>query len=426
MSKILFITDFYYPRPTSIGISTHKITKELCDNGNEVHVLCYGDKNMIDVEMYEGVQIHYIKYRIYDRLLKFSEKNFDKIIGKVTHLLAMLLIRIPGLLYLGLYPMNSITNINSIYKMIKKLHRNYNYDVVVSTYSPFDGLIAGYLLKKKNKNLLFVLYVLDTLSNRGKSKWFSRKWTEKMGYKWEQRIYPYADAILNMKCHENHHKKNRYKPYADKMYIVDIPLFEMKNNEDETKSLFDSTNKHFVYTGRVLSHLTDPIYLCELFLRLCKDQDYNLHFFSSGDCEKTIIHYQKKANNKIIREGLVDRDTAIKALNDSDVLISIGCAESMKVPSKIFDYMSAKKKIIHFKKGDLDVALEYYKKYPLALIISEEDSYEMNIKKIHEFLSVENSFDSLENLEEIFKINKANHTASIIEQVIKINTTTIK
>lgn len=418
MKRILFITDFYYPQPTSIGISTHKITKELQLNGNDVHVLSFGAANDIDAGDYEDVKLHYVKFRLYDRLLKFYEKRIGSISGKIAYIIAMILIRMPGLFFLGLYPMNSIINIYYIYRMAKKLHNKYSYDMVISTYSPFDGLIAGYLIKRKFKDLLLVLYVLDTLSNRGPSKWFSSKWTERKGYKWERRIYPYADAVLNMKCHEGHHNNERYNQFRERLYTVDIPLFEPKEFKDGgIADLFDHENTHFVYTGRILSHLTSPEYLCELFLKLSENQDYKLHFFSSGDCETVLMQYQKQSNEKIIREGFVERNIAMKAVFDADILVSIGCAESMKVPSKIFDYMSAGKKIIHIKKSDLDIALTYYEKYPLALILSEDDSYDENISRIKDFLYTEKDFNDIEDLNEVFKINKPNHTADIIEQL---------
>ena len=71
------------------------------------------------------------------------------------------------------------------------------------------------------------------------------------------------------------------------------------------------------------------------------------------------------------------------AIINADILISIGNNISRSVPSKLISYG---KPIIHFSSQKKDVCCEYLNKYPLALIIHQNDSLETSCKKIVSFL----------------------------------------
>jgi glycosyltransferase involved in cell wall biosynthesis len=416
MKKILVVCDFYYPNATAIGVCAHKVAKDLHDRGNEVHILCFGSKKDWNITEYEGMTVHHIKKRIEDRLSDYAG-NHKGIIGKWAMLLSILKTRIWQIIYFPFFRMASIIIPLRYYNKIKKLYKRHSYDMIISTYNPFEGMLAGYWFRKKHPEVLFVLYILDTLSNAGNTKLISATLNEKMGWRWEKRIFPYCDKIINLRCHEKHHQKQKYDLFRNKMVFTDIPLFQ-PNVEISGERLFEKDVVHFTYAGRVLSGIRNPTGLLMLFEKLCAENNYKLHFFSSGDCEHLISEYAQKTGEKIIREGLVPHEKIPGILRSSDVLVSIGNSRSEKITSKIFEYISTGKPCLHIQRSEEDTAVPYYQKYPLALVIKESDSIEENMKKITDFLNKPVKKINMLELKECFSENTPEFTGNLIMNLL--------
>jgi glycosyltransferase involved in cell wall biosynthesis len=417
MKKILFICDFYYPQATSIGVCTHNVAKNLREHGNDVHVLCFGSRNDENTVEYEGIKVHHIEKRIEDRLSDYA-KTHKNVVGKTARFISLLKTRIWQIIYFPFFRMASIVVPLRFYHKIKTLHKRYVYDMIIATYNPFEGMLAGYWIKKRYTEVLFVLYILDTLSNAGNTKWISAALNEKMGWRWEKCIFPYCDMIINLRCHERHHQKQRYDQFRDKMVFADIPLFQPLATEANRKSWFEKDAIHFTYAGRVLSSISNPAGLLMLFEKLCVNNNIKLHFFSSGDCEHIIAVYERKTDGKIIREGLVPHEEIPDILKSSDILVSIGNSRSDKITSKIFEYISSGKPCLHIQRSLEDTAVPYYQKYPLALIIKESDSMEENIRTIVEFLNKPEKEICVSELKERFVENTPDFTGGLIMNLL--------
>ena len=88
------------------------------------------------------------------------------------------------------------------------------------------------------------------------------------------------------------------------------------------------------------------------------------------------------------------------------------------IPCKIFEYMSTGNKIISFTHSEMDSSLPYMKKYPLALIIQEDDFLnDKNIELILDFILNENSCPDSEMLEKIFIKNTPKFFVESIERL---------
>lgn len=199
------------------------------------------------------------------------------------------------------------------------------------------------------------------------------------------------------------------------MVNTDVPLFDLKHYEVIPKK--NNEKIRMIYAGRLLEHLSSPQYLCELLYKLSKKIDYSMDFYSSGDCEKIIEKYQNITSGKIKRCGLIDHNELLERYKKADILISIGSKKADLTPSKIFEYMSMGKKIIHIIKNDNDICVESYKKYPKALLIDERDNVEENIEKIIKFINSEDLQIDFNTLKEAFIENTPQYT---VELMLKI------
>ena len=107
-------------------------------------------------------------------------------------------------------------------------------------------------------------------------------------------------------------------------------------------------------------------------------------------------------------------------ISNAQVLISIGNANTDMVPSKIFEYMATGKPIIHFYSTERDSCIQYYKKYPLSLLIKEDNSYmQDNADRIIEFISkVLGKTLQYKEVESMFPLNTPVYTVRIINEMM--------
>ena len=397
----------------------HQIALALKNYGYGVHVICFNKKGNLEEDYFEGISIHRVKMRLFFKLRFYAEENIEHWYGKAIYRVAMLLNKIKKILYLPFYPLTSPIVALRYFSKANELMKKQNFNMVISVYNPLETLIAGAMIKRRNKDIKFGMYVLDTLTNGAKRNFIPKKWTEKKGWQWEQRLYKISDIIFNMKCHETHHEQERYDKYRDKMQIVDIPLFidtDIIAGDMEDYDEFDPDILHWVYTG-ALSHTgRNPKYVCEIFTAINGHCPMKLHFYSRGDCESLIKSYEELSGKSILRHGYVDKPEATNAISNAKVLISIGNQDSDMIPSKIFEYMSTGKKIIHFYTRENDSCIEYYNRYPNALLVNESKDFNDNKKQILDFLLKPESEKI--DLNKCFKKNTPNYTVELIDRLV--------
>lgn len=414
MKRILLVCDFYFPNASSIGVCTHKVAKALQLSGNDVHVLAFGDRREGMQGEYDGISYTCIKKRFHERCLAFSER-VGGIIGRLLCILGKLKCRIWQLLWFPLFRMDSLSVPLRYLHFIKKLHNQYCYDMIVATYNPFEGMLASYWFKKKHPEVLFCLYVLDSLTHTGKTRFVSEELNEKMGWKWEKRIFPWCDRIINMRCHEAHHMKDKYNPFRSKMVFSDIPFLEENSGFG---SYFDDKHIHFVYTGRILKTRSSS-YFSSLFEKISANNPYVLHYFSAGDEEKMIKELEDKTQGRIISHGIIPHSQISMIQRSADVLVSIGNLSSEKIPSKIFEYISTGNRIIHLKKEVNDPTIIYYNKYGNVVILDENDSIEQNIIKLEGFLNSTWIRIEYSTISALFPENLPEYTMELILDLLK-------
>jgi len=411
----------YFPKPQANGICVHQISLALKNIGYDVHIICFKKDGDLSEDEFEGVYVHRVKPRFVYRLTEYCESRTITKRIKIIRSMATLIHRLKRLLFLPLYPMTSPMLIWRFYNTAVKLHQKVmGFDILLSVYNPFAALVAGAMVKKKFNNLKFVLYVLDTLTNTGGTTFLSSKQVEKKGWRWEKRIYKYADLIINMKCHETHHQQKRYDLYREKMALTDSPLFRPLKCDNESKvSPFDGRHQHWVYTGRLIMKSYDPWYAVKIFeLLTTRGENIKFHFYSRGNCEDKLSKYEEKTGGAIIRHGFVESKEAIAAILGADFLVSFGTAEASMIPSKIFEYISTGKPIIHFYKQVNDVCIQYFERYPLALTIKQDETQlETNAERVMNFIKLNiGKRVKREEIEEYFIMNKPEYTANFINE----------
>lgn len=411
MRNILFILGSFLPKPSANGVCINEICVSLIKEGYKPVCLVSNNANLLAYEQIDGIEIYRVKGRLITRFLeKYSTKSNQNKFAKIILSFIKILNKIKNLLFITTWPLISPMYTRRLYSNAKKLQNLYNFDYVVSVYTPIDSLIVGKYLKKKHRNINAIAYFLDPLSAGFGPKYLSQEWTEKRGWKWEKRLFPFFNRIIFMDSHKNFYQKERYRIFEEKIIFLDIPLFKMNISEH---SFFNDNNKIYVcYVGSIKRQIRNPSYLIDIFSKN-KYENIELHIFGPVDCPDLFIKNDSEKTN-IFLHGHVNRELVPSILFGSSILINFGNLIETLVPSKIFEYIGAGKPIISFYKNDNDSSIPYLKKYPLALLIKENyDIIDYNSKLILKFIN-ENSKKTV-SFDEIYDIYEKNTTLSFIK-----------
>jgi hypothetical protein len=413
--RILFATDSYHNLPTANGICVEALANELNNKGIETHILCFRHGNEKKEDIINGINIHRIKMDWVNQLrYKFESRKQDTL-QVVYKKLMILLNRMEAMIFLQWFPMRSLIFCRRYLKEMKLLQSIYDFDMILASYCPFE---AAYALGKIKKyaDVKTSVYCLDSFTNLKKRFFMSPEFQDKRAWKWEKDIFNSCDMIFNLKCHEKHYSQSRYDCFKEKMFIVDIPhMIEHKVLENK------STKKHkesirIVYAGSLRYDLLEHV--VRLLSPLFKESAivWDIYGRNTGEFFNKLCDAEVRQQIKL--KGFIPREQMIIEEQSSDILLSMGNANTDFIPSKIFEYISIGKKILHFYNYDRDSAVPYYSLYPNSCCINVKDDYTNNIKKIRNFISSPCVELSFEDIKKLYEKNTPKYTVDLITDFV--------
>lgn len=408
--KYLFMMDYYSKKKLANGICTREIIEQLeKNNDNDIYTLEFGDFN----DEYENKRFFCKKNLFYRYRDKYENSN-RQFLYKVN----MVLQQLNTLFYILIYPFNFLLfKIRYLLKAYSIISNN-NIEYVVSVYNPFEAILAGYCIKLINRKVNWIIYSLDTLSNGRKHAPIPKKYTNKKGAKWEKIFFKRADLIIILECHRLHYQK-LFPQFQKKIKYSGIPLLKITQSNSSMNN--SNASKVILYAGALYRKNRNPDLFLSLLKEIAKTIDLRIIFYSRGDCEDVINRY-KNDGLKISNNDYIDRDSLLEKYKQTDFFLNIGNADTEMIPSKIFEYISQQKPIIHICSNKKDPCIEYLMKYKYSCILNSWDSRPDNISKLSGFLNQKFNIDSYQiKLEEKFYKNMASYTCNLIEKIQSIN-----
>ncbi len=402
MKKYIFLTGQYLPNPGATGGCVHKIAKCMVQKGYAATTICYQSKEA--PEEIDGVRIVGIKPLAFD---KFKGTK-SLLIKKGLQLQSM----VNKLVYLNYYPMKSKSLIRRYIKAVERIIDVQEDVTVIASYVPVEAVAVLAHIKKRFPNITTVYYSTDTLSNEdGNAAFLSNEFRKKKGMMWEHRLFEQSDLVLIMDCHKIHYLSKEFERFHSKMKVVNFPYLEKMDSVSTTSN----QQLTMVYAGSLYRKLRNPQFVCDSLLEVMQEINYKVVFMGAGDCHDILDLANQQSKGKLINKGMVPHTLATKEMSAASVLISIGNAQTSMMPSKIYEYMSTGKPILHFYTYEKDPCLPPLREYGNALCIEQGES---NIKeKILKFLR-EAKTETFENVREKFIMATPEYSADIIRGVI--------
>lgn len=385
MNHIVFIVSSYYPYFSAGGKCCFNIAEEMVKK-NKVTVICLKSFNrQHGVEEYQGQTIIRVSYKRWDMRLKLDEKiKRSSGVTKEWYILLLNIIRLQEF----------IQTILSRVSIKKTLTRAYldalfnikgSIDVVVPLCFPMEAVIAGMEYKKKFRKVKLIPYLFDPFVD---SHTLHRtKWNMRLKRKNHIRIENEMLSLSSKVFCINHLCEYfiQYKGYVSDLLFTEHPLIK-KIPENNKLKIIEKSNIKITYTGVFNKIIRNPGYFLRFMLSVLLKYDARLHLYSYGNCENIIKKYTNKSAGRILNHGFVPNKEANNAMHTSDVLVSVGNIDNLQVPSKIFEYMSAGKPIVHFYAAPDDMNVKILKDYPLCLCLKQDESQlQENVEKFIRF-----------------------------------------
>ena len=386
--KILFIGDYFGEFALPNGICVHQVAKELQKRGCDVSVLAINDGYQKPEEVYDGLRVVRVRADATTRLTAWYRQHPGKL-ESIWFKFGIFLKDVRTFFSLWLWPFNAPINLWLTYHAAKKMIETDHIDTVVCTYTPFNAVLVGHILKRKKPSLKYIVYFLDSLSGGIFPKLTSQEWVAKQGKKWERMLLKNADGIYIMKAHQKHHQEHSCdEPYYSRIRVLDIPLLKMENIKQQADiGCLPKDKINLVYLGSLKKNLKNPEPFLKAFLA-ANLQNVAISFIGdANDCEDLLCQAQKAAPKQIHIIKSVPHSEVEKILAQADALLNIGSANTCQIPCKIFEYMSTGKPIITTYKTPNEPSLPYLREYAGALLLDESVSSVENAQKLKEFTS---------------------------------------
>lgn len=358
--RILFVCGEYFPKASANGVCVIRLQEEFIKKKIHSDVICIGNKT-------------FTQQTDFGELFTVIGKDNFKDTGFIRSLVNKAKL-------IKTWPVKDLKLIDNYAAAINKMNMQHNYNIIISVLRPIEGAIAC----AKFENV--IIYELDSITNNGDNLYGIKHLLSYRAQNIEKKIYNNAFKIFHLRCHEDYYKNKKYDWIRDKFEYTDIPQLIVKNQYFQSVS---NDITRITYTGSLTKIRNSPAYTIKLFIECIKDLKIECRFYSKGNCEKILKKANEKYGNLIIPMGYVSQKELTIAKENTDIYLSIGFHHTgtvTSIPSKIFEYMSTGKPIIHIIGGKNDTAIEYLVKYRNALIINPDDSLQRNVGKIKKFI----------------------------------------
>ena len=365
-----------------------------------MYAVALSENSIAKMEKFDGVLVYKIKTPSY---LTYTSSN------SIGNRLRTLLDK---LCHIHKYPLKSDDMCYEYAAQIEELIGVDTNTTVIGTYTPLEAIVAVCKVKHAHPRIKSVFYSADTLSNEIGNTGILPKYIRKaLGFNWEKKIFSIVDKVLIMECHYQHYMSRKYKMYHYKYGVVNFPLIVRPlyiDNYDNNR-----TDLSFVYTGTLDRILRNPSFMCMALSKLESQLSFKVIVMGGGNCNDIMNEWESKTNGIIKYYGMQTHDIAIQAIYKADILLSIGNNESPMAPSKIYEYMSTGKPIVHFYSWNLDPCIEPLQKYGNALVIKMDEGSDTTAY-IFDFIKkrIRLPFDIVESK---FEKSTPAYTAKILE-----------
>ena len=378
MDRIVFLVGPYYPNFSAVGYCLYQVVKCIRDVYNVEIISFRDDKSYLEQEDIEGVKIR----RIETKYMKM--RNRPIFATRILSLLTLNSVRIWGALR-RLFSRETVDRalVNAYIDELNRITPRPN--VIIPLVFPFESVLAALEFKERNSDVVVLPYIFDDFVDSGSLHVlnFARDLKRRRHLNLERKMLSSSDAIFSMHPLRSHFLSSFEKPLFDKIIFLEHPLLfppVTKNDHVENSAL------RLVYTGSLIRNVREPEYLIRLLKSLKVSSPVQVDFYVMGNAAES-IKTEQVGHIYLNNFGRVSKFEADAAVQAADILLNLGEAKGKQVSSKVFEYMSTGKPIIHLAFVEHDAVAQIISAYPRAICINQSRfDFSSDLKKIENFI----------------------------------------
>lgn len=425
MKKVLFIIQSYPSNRSANVLCDDKIMKAMLNSGDyEIHCLVYRFHGQQKYEELDGLKIHRLNRGLWWNLYTYARDNETEPFYRFLVKINRLLMRLKQLICIPIYPNYEPLLAKNIARVAIELHKEHNFDLVVSDHSGRDTLYAGGQLKKYDSNVILVSILWDPISGRQLAKYLPKSYANFMMLRDEIRLLNNSDRIICLQSNRSYQEiYSKDKPFFKNVRFLDIPGIVKPTMTNMEEQFTKNGMINILYSGILSLPDRDPAMLIEIIKQSKYADKINLLFFAAGDDGKS----KAKAMLKDFKGTSLIHSYIPKLLLNSvafhsDVLINIGGPNPRMVPSKIFEYMSLGKPILSTYYIDNESSRSYLEHYPASVCIDIREPLDKCVAVFENFIGQNlNKKVPFEEVEKIFSMNSPKEFIHVFEELLKFN-----
>ena len=378
--KILF-SAIHYPDPNANTTCCENLAYYFKSQGHDVDFLVIKQPNQSNFEIVNGFDVFRVEPKeksfYYTHFSSFSAKNSNNW-SIYSNIDMNLLIKKQNVKFKAYPPTLLISFFLDVDDACQKLkNANKHYDYTFAFCTPYTCLTLAYVLKKKKITDHWAAVMLDAFI-------FNKCLPESESYYRKrviENIFTTADRIFLVKGILEEYPLHSYKPeFLNRTTEIAIPI--MKEPQTFGAENFNDIPT-LVYAGMFYWNIRNPEKMLEILSKIIKTK---IKIFS---CHCEDIFERKKelfTESELCLSGRISHDQCLKEFENADFLINLGNAISNQTPSKILEYISFGKPIIHFYFNEDDTCLPILKNYPLSICVNVEHYSDADIQNINDFI----------------------------------------
>ena len=376
--KILIVSHQFLPHVSPRTTRWSLLIDYLVNQGNDITVLTgtkpQASNNNYDVLYFGNKNISNVVDSARQKSNDSTSSNFQMFAFKVLKLIYRFLFKTFA------WPDYAMFWIFTINKNKKKIHDNY--DIIISISLPFSSHVCAFLLTKRLNAEWFMdigdPFSLKKVSNENNKFLFSfiNRFIEGKYYKSASKI-----IFTHKEASELHIEK--FNIPVSKV-VNGYPVGNIDQNFINKSNNFDYSQKPLKigYFGIFTDNVRDPSNYLK-FLHNFYNSPYEHHWYTNHESRKFLTNVDSNQVHNIY--DLVNRERALVImLEEMHILLSVGNLNKYQLPSKVIEYISLGKPVLHFAEIHDDPLYNFQDLFENLKIIDKSTSN----KEINEFLKV--------------------------------------
>jgi len=385
-NKILIVSHQFTPHVSPRTTRWKLIVEELISLGHQVTVITGTKQDQED----KDVNIIYVGNKNTSNIVKnFREKSnnltdsnlFKRILYNSLKKIYRFTVKTFA------WPDYSMFWLISIYRNRKKL--KLDYDLLITVSLPFSSHIAGYLINKKN-NKKWVMDIGDPFTLKKDAPENNFLLYAALNKYFENKLYSLADKIMFTHNDAMHTHKEYFKLPNGKVVVANpISKFDKEIYQKSLNYNYNSLPIKFGYFGIFTKGVRSPINLLET---LRKKKNIEFHWYVNNDSQSEIIFNNQESESTV--HSIVPRNKALNIMAESmHCLLSIGNLNPTQLPSKVIEYISTGKPVVHFAEIENDPVIKIANDFDNLFIITSKTNLDKFFIELTDYFKSVSTFN---------------------------------